>query len=188
MVHQTLRRGLILDRDGVVNEDRGYVYRAADCRFIDGIFDLVAAFAARGFAIIIATNQSGIGRGLYTETDFQVFMEWVRGEFARRNLFIDAVYHCPDHPTEGIGPYRRASPWRKPEPGMLIQAAHDFSLDLARSWTVGDKLSDIEAGRAAGIGTLVRYQPLADKLERLEDFWVVPRLQTIADLLAREAA
>jgi len=181
-------RGLILDRDGVINEDRGYLHRIEDCRFIDGIFDLTAGFAARGFAVVIATNQSGIGRGYYTEADFEGLMAWMKGEFGRRGVAIAGVYHCPDHPTEGVGRYRRENPWRKPGPGMLLQAARDLELDLARSWTVGDQMSDVEAGRAAGVGTLVRYDPLAREIARCEDFWVVPRLRAVAELLAREAS
>jgi D-glycero-D-manno-heptose 1,7-bisphosphate phosphatase len=180
-------RGLILDRDGVVNEDSGYLHRIEDCRFVDGIFELTAAFAVRGFAIVIASNQSGIGRGLYTEADFERLMAWMKGEFARRGVTIAGVYHCPDHPTEGIGRHRRANPWRKPGPGMLLQAARDLDLDLASSWTVGDQMSDIDAGRAAGVGTLVRYDPLAPEVARCQDFWVVPCLQAVTELLARES-
>jgi D-glycero-D-manno-heptose 1,7-bisphosphate phosphatase len=180
-------RGLILDRDGVVNEDSGYLHGIEECRFVDGIFELTAAFAARGFAIVIASNQSGIGRGLYTEADFERLMDWMKGEFARRGVTIAGVYHCPDHPTEGIGAYRRANPWRKPGPGMLLQAAEDLDLDLGRSWTVGDQMSDVEAGRAAGVATLVRYDPLAPAVARCQDFWVVPRLQAVTELLARES-
>jgi len=180
-------RGLILDRDGVVNEDSGYLHRIEECRFIDGIFELTGRFAARGFAIVIASNQSGIGRGYYTEADFERLMGWMKGEFAHRGVAIAGVYHCPDHPTEGVGPYRRANPWRKPGPGMLLQAARDLDLDLARSWTVGDQMSDIEAGRAAGVGTLIRYDPLAPAVTQCQDFWVVPRLQAVTELLARES-
>jgi D-glycero-D-manno-heptose 1,7-bisphosphate phosphatase len=179
-------RALILDRDGVVNVDSGYVHRAADFRFIDGIFELSLAFAARGFAIVIATNQSGIGRGLFSEADFAALMEWVKGEFARYGVTIAAVYHCPDHPTEGIGPYRRENSWRKPGPGMMLQAAKDLSLDLTRSWLVGDKPWDIAAGKAAGVGTLICYDPAAPGVERRADYWVVPRLRDVADLLAAE--
>ncbi len=181
------RRGLILDRDGVVNHDSAYLHRIEECRFVDGIFEMTAAFAARGFAIVIATNQSGIGRGLYTEADFAALMEWMGGEFRRRGVTLAGVYHCPDHPTEGVGRYRRANPWRKPGPGMLLQAAADLGLDLARSWTVGDKASDIEAGRAAGVGQLVCYDPAAPAVVRRGDFWVVPRLADVTELLAAEA-
>src|SRR5258708_34663313 len=107
-------RGLILDRDGVINEDSGYLHGIEECRFVDGIFDLTAAFAARGFAIVIASNQSGIGRGFYTEADFERLMAWMKGEFARRGVAIAGFYHFPDHPTEGLGPYRVVPPRRGP--------------------------------------------------------------------------
>ena len=177
------RRGLLLDRDGVINHDSGYLHRIADCRFVDGIFVLTREFAARDFAIVIATNQSGIGRGFYGEAEFATLMGWMCGEFARNGVEIAAVYHCPDHPTEGIGPYRRDNPWRKPGPGMFQQAAADLSLDLARSWTIGDSASDIEAGRAAGIGTLVRLDASAAETHEDAGVWVVPDLAAVTKLL-----
>lgn len=178
------RRGLFLDRDGVINHDDGYVCAIAQCRFIDGVFAMAAAFAAQRFVVVIATNQAGIGRGLYGERDFAALMGWMRQEFARHGTVVAAVYHCPDHPTEGRGGYRRANPWRKPGPGMILQAAADLGLDLGRSWFVGDKESDMAAGRAAGIGTLVRYDPSARAVERAGDVWCAPRLSEIAALLA----
>jgi D-glycero-D-manno-heptose 1,7-bisphosphate phosphatase len=180
------RRGLILDRDGVINEDTGYLHRIEECRFVDGIFATTAAFARRGFAIVIATNQSGIGRGFYGEADFAALMTWMRGEFAHHGVAIAGIYHCPDHPTAGRGPYRRDNPWRKPSPGMLLQAAADLSLDLARSWTIGDRPQDIDAARAAGVGTLIRYDTTASAVERRDDVWIVPRLADAAALLAAE--
>jgi D-glycero-D-manno-heptose 1,7-bisphosphate phosphatase len=180
---QGTRRALILDRDGVINHDVGFLCSIAECRFIDGIFEMCAAFASRGFVIVIATNQSGIGRGHFTETDFATFIDWMRAEFARNGVELAAIYHCPDHPTEGIGPYRRDSDWRKPAPGMFFQAARDLALDLARSWTIGDQAHDIAAGRAAGVGTLVQYDPRAAGVMRREDVWVVPRLADVVALL-----
>ncbi|MBV9523915.1 MAG: HAD family hydrolase [Alphaproteobacteria bacterium] len=179
----TPRPALLLDRDGVVNHDTGYLHRIADCRFIDGIFALCRAFAARHFAIVIATNQSGIGRGLFGEGEFATLMAWMRDEFARERVTLDAVYHCPDHPTEARGGYRRQNTWRKPGPGMFLQAAIDLSLDLARSWCIGDKPSDIAAGRAAGIGTLVLFDPGTPATERRADHWVVPSLDAARLLL-----
>jgi len=177
------RRGLLLDRDGVINRDLGFVSRIDDCRFIDGIFELAQAFAERGFIIAIASNQSGIGRGYYSEADFLELMVWMRGEFMRRGVEIAATYHCPDHPTHGIGRYRRETPSRKPGPGMFLQAAADLSLDLARSWTIGDKQSDVAAGRAAGIGTLVLLDPAMSGTRRDGDVWVVPNLGAATELL-----
>jgi D-glycero-D-manno-heptose 1,7-bisphosphate phosphatase len=176
-------RGLILDRDGVVNVDTGYLHKVEECRFVDGIFDMARAFAARGFRIIVATNQSGIGRGYFGDAEFHRLMDWMKDEFRRHGAAIDAVYHCPDHPTEGVGLYRRENPWRKPGPGMILQAAADLGLDLSRSWCVGDKPSDVAAGRAAGVGTLVLLDADAPAPRREADVWVVSRLPQVVDLL-----
>jgi D-glycero-D-manno-heptose 1,7-bisphosphate phosphatase len=177
------RRALFLDRDGVINIDRGYVHLPEQCLFIDGIFDMARAFAEHGYLIVIATNQAGIGRGLYGEEDFQSFMAWMKAQFRNERVEIAAVYHCPDHPTAGIGPYRRENPWRKPGPGMILQAAKDLDLDLAESWLVGDKLSDMEAAKAAGVGMRVLLNRKALEDPETVSFRQVDSLGEISDLL-----
>ena len=145
-------RALFLDRDGVINVDRGYVGRQEDFTFIEGIFDLCRLAARMKYLLIVVTNQAGIGRGFYTEADFRKLTEWMCEQFRWSGVNISAVYHCPDHPEFGLGEYRRESPNRKPNPGMILQAASDFNLDLMRSIILGDKASDIQAGKAAGVG------------------------------------
>lgn len=139
----------------MINIDHGYVHRKENFEFIDGIFELVAEANRAGYVVIVVTNQAGIGRGYYTEDDFTALMNWVGGEFIARGGRIDGVYYCPDHPEHGVGKYRRESNFRKPGPGMLIQAAHDWKIDLPQSVLIGDKLSDMEAGRSAEVGTLL---------------------------------
>jgi len=175
------RRALFLDRDGVINVDTGYVHRIEDCVFIDGIFEMVHAFHDRGFTIIIATNQAGIGRGYYSQADFKRLMDWMCRRFEGK---IAAVYHCPDHP-EGVGIYRRDNPWRKPGPAMLPQAAQDLDLDLAASWMVGDQETDIEAARRARIGRIVLLDPPAAVTTRRDDYWRAPSLASVTVLLDR---
>jgi D-glycero-D-manno-heptose 1,7-bisphosphate phosphatase len=181
-------RALILDRDGVINVNHGYVHRPQDCQFVDGIFDMVRAFAERGFLIVIATNQAGIGRGLYTEDDFQTFMTWMGEEFRRQGVEIAAVYHCPDHPTAGVGAYRRENTWRKPGPGMLLQAAKDLDLDLAASWCVGDKPSDMEAARAAGIGVGILFDPEAPDSAQVLQYRRASSLLEVSRLLTHQSS
>jgi D-glycero-D-manno-heptose 1,7-bisphosphate phosphatase len=181
-----LRPGLLLDRDGIINEDVGYVHRIEDCHFIDGIFEMAGAFATRGFALAIVTNQSGIGRGLYSLDAFETLMRWVRDNFAHHGVTIDAVYHCPDHPSHGIGAYRRENSWRKPGPGMLLQAAADLGLSLAQSWCIGDRASDMAAGRAAGVGTLVLLDRRKTGLARGCGHWVAGSHRAIVELLKSE--
>ena len=146
------QRALFLDRDGTINIDHSYVYRQEDFHFIDGVFELVAAAKRLGYLVVIVTNQSGIGRGYYTENDFQVLMAWVKEQFAQRQGAIDAVYFCPDHPEFGQGIYRRDTVMRKPGPGMLLKAAEVWNIDLGQSILVGDSETDIKAGQSAGVG------------------------------------
>jgi D-glycero-D-manno-heptose 1,7-bisphosphate phosphatase len=140
-----------MDRDGIVNVEKNYVYRIEDFEFVDGIFGLCACAQNLGFKLIVITNQAGIGRGYYTEADFEQLTLWMVEQFANREIHLDRVYHCPFHPTAGVGAYRQDSYDRKPNPGMIMKAREDFGLDLVNSVLVGDKDTDIEAGRAAGI-------------------------------------
>jgi D-glycero-D-manno-heptose 1,7-bisphosphate phosphatase len=149
-----MRAALFLDRDGVINVDHGYVISREAFEFVAGIRDLAAAAHRAGLPIIVVTNQAGIGRGFYTEDAFVGLMSWVADEFLTWGTPLTAVYYCPHHAQYGLGEYQRDCDCRKPKPGMLLRAARDFNLDLARSVLVGDKLSDIAAGAAAGVGSL----------------------------------
>lgn len=155
MMVTSRRAALFLDRDGVVNVERNYVHRIEDFEFVPGIFELCSSAVALGYLPVVVTNQAGIGRGYYTEADFQSLTAWMRAQFRSRGVDIAGVYHCPYHPSAGVGAYRRESFDRKPNPGMLLRAAHDLRLDLARSAFVGDKDSDMAAGRAAGVRHLL---------------------------------
>ena len=120
------------------------------------------------------TNQAGIGRGYYSEADFHVLMDWLKARFIEKGGQIDAIYFCPYHPEYGIGQYRRASDCRKPAPGMLLQAQRDLDIDMAKSILIGDKPSDMAAGQAARVNTLLHLGgPAVDKgclpLQRLAD-------------------
>lgn len=149
------REALLLDRDGVINTDRTYVARRADFEWRPGIFDLVAVAAHHRVPIVVVTNQTGIGRGLYSQEDFDRLTEWMCEVFAARGAPIARVYHCPYHPEAIVPSLRAAHPWRKPEPGMLLAAQRDLDLDLERSVMVGDQWSDIIAASRAGVGTAV---------------------------------
>lgn len=176
------RPALFLDRDGVINEYEPYVVCKERFRFIDGIFELVREAQDAGYLIVVVTNQSAIGRGLCTEDDFRELTRWMIARFAEQRCRIDGVYHCPTHPEHGIGKYRIESDMRKPRPGMILKAASDLGVDLERSLLIGDSLSDVEAGLAAGVGRIFRLgsheQPLGGGyvvVERLLD--IVPFLR-----------
>ena len=140
---------LFLDRDGVVNHEVGYLHRAADLAFIDGIFSLCRTAQSLGYRLVIVTNQAGIARGLYTTADFENLMDLIRDRFELEQIRLDAVYHCPYHPEGIVAPYNCDHPDRKPSPGMILRAAGDLALDLPRSILIGDRCSDIAAANAA---------------------------------------
>lgn len=145
------RRAAFLDRDGVVNIDHAYVYRREDFEFVPGILAAARALHEAGFALVVVTNQSGIGRGMYSAADFDRLTDWMRGEFAAAGAPLAGVYFCPHHPREAQEPYRRDCDCRKPAPGMLLAAARDLKLDLGASVLFGDKESDLQAAAAAGV-------------------------------------
>ena len=147
-----MNKALFLDRDGVINEDAGYVCLPEDFRFIGGIFELCRTAQGLGYLIIVITNQAGIARGYYSEDDFHSLNEWMLMEFRKQGVGITAVYHCPYHPDCGIGKYKAESFDRKPEPGMIFRARDEHGIDLSSSVLIGDKDSDVEAGRRAGVG------------------------------------
>ena len=141
-----MNKALFIDRDGVINIDKVHVYRKEDFEFINGIFDLCRKYSDAGYKLLIVTNQAGIAKGIYTEDDFNNLMKWVVEEFNKHDITIDKVYYCPHHPD-----FTGLCHCRKPEPGMLLQAQKDFDLCLSDCALIGDKESDIEAGRRVGI-------------------------------------
>ena len=139
---------LFLDRDGIINVDHGYVYKTEDFKFIEGIFDLLKLFTDAGYLIFIVTNQSGIGRGYYSEKDFTTLTEWMIKEFRNNNIIIEEVYHCPHSPEEKCH-------CRKPETGMIEEALKKYPIDLLKSWMIGDKQSDIDLALNTGIASSI---------------------------------
>lgn len=140
-------KALFLDRDGIVNEDHGFVSRVEEVVFQKGVLELGRFFTARGWKIIIVSNQSGIARGYFSGEDVRKIHEFINEKFSFHRIRITDFYFCPHYPPVN-GPCR----CRKPEPGMILEAAEKHSIDLAGSIMVGDKDSDMQAAAAAGIG------------------------------------
>lgn len=132
---------LFLDRDGVINVDRGYVSKISDFEWVEGILDLINWAKNHDLLVIVVTNQSGVGRGYYSEEDFLVLTEWMLRHFS-----VDAVYYCPHDPDENC-------PARKPGTDMLKAADQDFHVDFGRSLLIGDKLTDLMAAEAMGMSS-----------------------------------
>lgn len=141
-----MNKALFLDRDGVVNKEKNYLYKIKEFEFIDGVFEVSRYFQDRGYLIIIITNQAGIARGKYTKKDFNILTKWMIREFEKENIIISKVYYCPHHPE-----FSGKCECRKPKPKMILDAQKEFNIDLSQSILVGDKDSDIEAGINAGI-------------------------------------
>lgn len=160
------KRGLFLDRDGVVNVNHGYVHTIDDFQFIDGIFDLTRMAYEKNYVICIVTNQAGIGRGYYSEEEFNILTDWMCARFRMEGSLISKVYYSPYHPIYGIGKYKKDDCSRKPHPGMLLDAISEFNIDPTLSILIGDKVTDIQAGIAASIGTNI-YLGEADTSKHL---------------------
>lgn len=157
---------LLLDRDGVVNVDRRQAVTHRDFRFMDGIFPLVRHAVDLGYRVAIITNQAGIAEGDFTEAEFLCFTEWMIAAFRAEGAPIAAVYCSPFHPDGRVAAYRRDSFWRKPAPGMILEAARELELDLRRSVFIGDRPTDIQAAAKAGVGRKILLgegsDPVAD--------------------------
>lgn len=148
-------RAVFLDRDGTINEEKEYLHRSEEFSFIPGAPAAIRLLNESGFLVIVVTNQSGIGRGYFDEEAVHRLHRYMDGELDRYGAAVDGYYLCPHHPLYGIGDYRRECRCRKPLPGMLLEAARDFDIDLTASYLIGDKLADIEAGLAAGCRPLL---------------------------------
>ena len=142
------RPAIFFDRDGVLNEDDGYVYETTKLKWIDGAREAVKAANDAGYLVFVVTNQSGVARGFFEEQHVQALHAWMAADLARIGARIE---YCPYHPDAVIERYRKASPRRKPAPGMITDLIERFPVDLSRSILIGDKTSDLEAARAAGI-------------------------------------
>ncbi|WP_296643812.1 D-glycero-beta-D-manno-heptose 1,7-bisphosphate 7-phosphatase [Roseinatronobacter sp.] len=148
-----------LDRDGVINCDHGYVYRREEFEFLPGAIVGMRRLVRAGFALIVVTNQSGIARGYYDAADFESLTGWMLNELAQAGAPVLAVYHCPHHPDGVVPGLATPCNCRKPAPGMLLRARDEHRIDMARSILIGDRVSDMAAARAAGVGRAFRLAP-----------------------------
>jgi D-glycero-D-manno-heptose 1,7-bisphosphate phosphatase len=145
-------RAAFIDRDGVINVDAAYVYRVEDFVFLPGAIEALRQLQRAGYLIVVITNQSGIARGMYTEDDYQRLTLHMQSQLAAAGVHLSAVEYCPHLPDADIEVYRQDCSCRKPGTGMLLRAALALNIDLSASILVGDRASDIQAGRSAGVG------------------------------------
>ena len=150
-----MHKALFLDRDGVMNEETGYVHKIEGCRFIPGMFEALRLAQKAKYKLVIITNQAGIAKQKFKEEQYYQLMEWMKEQLAVQHIQIDGIYYCPHHPQALMGQYKQVCDCRKPQPGMILQAAQEMNIDLSKSFVIGDKTSDILAGKKAGCKTIL---------------------------------
>ncbi|MFT4968064.1 MAG: D-glycero-D-manno-heptose 1,7-bisphosphate phosphatase [Candidatus Deianiraeaceae bacterium] len=153
-----MHKALFLDRDGVINKDYGYVHKETQLEFIDGILDICKSAIRRGYLIFIITNQSGIGRGYYSEEQFWDFMKVIQRHFNKYGINFTKIYFAPHYRHSQNSNYLHGVEFRKPNVGMIAQAQKEFNIDLKHSILIGDKQSDIQAGLGAKIGRNIFFR------------------------------
>ncbi|MGE0108598.1 MAG: D-glycero-alpha-D-manno-heptose-1,7-bisphosphate 7-phosphatase [Bdellovibrionales bacterium] len=149
------KKALLLDRDGVVNVEHGYVGHRDRFEFMDGIFDLLHRAIDEGYYLVLVTNQAGVAKGYYKEEDFEALTAYMLQEMKKEGINFSLIQWCFEHPDSEIHRYKRLSFWRKPSAGMILEAAVKLNIDLQKSIMVGDKLTDIQAAQNAGVGTIL---------------------------------
>jgi D,D-heptose 1,7-bisphosphate phosphatase len=179
----SLVEAVFLDRDGLINEELwDYVKSPEEFRLLPKAPDAIRLLNKKGILVIVVSNQAGIAKGHYDEETLKEIHDLMEKELSRYGARIDGIYYCPHHP-DGKGIYRVNCSCRKPNPGMLLKAAEDFVLNLKRCWMVGDKLSDIEAGKRAGCKTILVLTGYGERVLRERKGWRVQPNLIRRDLL-----
>jgi len=151
-----MQRALLLDRDGTICEESNYLDRPERLRLLPGSAEAIRLARSAGFLAVVVTNQSGIARGMFDESDLERIHARLAELLAHEGAELDGIYHCPHHPEAGRGPLRQVCDCRKPEPGLLLRAREELGIELDRSYAIGDRLRDLEAGwRVGARGILV---------------------------------
>lgn len=150
-----MNKAVFLDRDGVINEERDHLKTVEELRVFPGVADSIKTLRERGYLVVIATNQGGIAKGLFTERTLKNIHGVLEARLAKDGATLDGIYYCPHHEEGIVAEYTKACDWRKPGTGMFRQAAKDLKIDFVKSFFVGDSTSDILAGQRVGMKTIL---------------------------------
>ncbi|MHA1833301.1 MAG: D-glycero-alpha-D-manno-heptose-1,7-bisphosphate 7-phosphatase [Candidatus Baldrarchaeia archaeon] len=176
-------RAVFLDRDGVICEDVHYLKDPNQLRLLPNVEDAIRLLNEKDWKIIVITNQSGVARGYITLEDLRRIHQKMLTKLRESGAFVHAIYFCPHHPTIGLEPYRKECNCRKPKPGMLFQAAKDFNIDLKRSFMIGDKIIDIQAGKEAGCLTILISSDRSKIVSDLKADFIAPNLYEASKII-----
>ena len=174
-----MKKAIFLDRDGTINVEKEYLHRIEDFEFEEGAIEALKIFQKLGYTLIVVTNQSGIARGYYTEEDLKKLNGYMVEELKKNGVEIAKCYYCPHHIEKGIGKYKVNCQCRKPNPGMLLKGIEEFHVDVQNSYMVGDRMSDLKAGEAAGVKPILvktgygkqQIEQLGEKYETFENLF-----------------
>jgi D-glycero-D-manno-heptose 1,7-bisphosphate phosphatase len=178
------RRAVFIDRDGTISEEVGYINHASRFRLFPYSAAAIKHLNENGWLTIVTTNQAGVARGYFSEDMIQTVHARMRAELETAGARLDAIYYCAHHPSVGEPPYRVECDCRKPKPGLIARAAADFDIDLAASWVVGDRYSDVELARNAGVQSMFVMSGYGrGEWEHQRASWTMQPDQTAEDLL-----
>jgi len=169
-----MNRAVFLDKDGTIIEDVGYMNNPTQIKFIPGSIEAIKTLNEGEFKVVVISNQAGVARGLVTEDMLQSIDKTLHKWILSGGAHLDGVYYCPHHPEHGVYPYKQVCECRKPHPGLIKKAQHDFNIDLSASYMIGDKATDVEVGKRAGTRTIFvltgRGKEEREKLQEKPDF------------------
>ncbi len=173
-----MNKAVFLDRDGTINVDHGYVHRAEDFEFLPGVVDGLRMLQEAEYLLIVVTNQSGIGRGMFTEEEYLEFQQWFGDELARQGVTLTAQYFCPHVDADGCD-------CRKPKIGLFEQAARDYDIDWALSYAIGDRMRDLTVCEAHAVRGFLIGTP-SDGLDIPDGVQVVESLLKAAERIVKD--
>ncbi len=150
-----MNKAVFMDRDGTIVEDVGYMNSPEQIKFIPGSIEAIKMLNQAGYKVVVITNQAGVARRLITEDMLQTIDKTLHKWILNGGAHLDGIYYCPHHPEHGLYPYRQICECRKPHTGLIKRAHRDLNIDLSQSFMIGDKATDVEAGKRAGTKTIL---------------------------------